>query len=186
MLYVPAGSKSDYEDTDVWQDFNIIELPNFSEEDITITPSDSTAKIEWQHYENAEGYRLIIYSDETHTNIVCILELDAEGKIPAPKEAKSVMKVASEVRSYTVDNLLSGKDYYYTLEILGVGNVVLASQSGTFTTNTITGIVETGRAPSLPKLAGYYNIFGAKLPKEPASGIYIVKYDNGKTEKVIK
>ena len=35
-------------------------------------------------------------------------------------------------------------------------------------------------------IIGYYNIMGQKLTKEPASSIYIIKYDNGKTEKVVK
>ncbi|MDR0872192.1 MAG: DUF1566 domain-containing protein [Prevotellaceae bacterium] len=39
---------------------------------------------------------------------------------------------------------------------------------------------------ALAAVAGYYNIIGQKLPKKPESGIYIILYDNGKTEKVIK
>ena len=37
-----------------------------------------------------------------------------------------------------------------------------------------------------PRVAGYYSIMGQKLQEEPQSGIYIIMYDNGKTEKVIK
>ena len=33
---------------------------------------------------------------------------------------------------------------------------------------------------------GYYNILGKKLLQEPESGIYIILYENGKTEKIIK
>jgi len=35
-------------------------------------------------------------------------------------------------------------------------------------------------------IVGYYSILGQKLPKEPASGIYIILYDNGESEKRIK
>ena len=35
-------------------------------------------------------------------------------------------------------------------------------------------------------ILGYYNILGEKLPKEPASGIYIILYDNGITKKIVK
>lgn len=35
-------------------------------------------------------------------------------------------------------------------------------------------------------IAGYYSITGQKLDKEPQSGIYIVKYNNGTSEKVMK
>jgi len=53
----------------------------------------------------------------------------------------------------------------------------------------ITGVpvVETWQAASLPaNIIGYYSILGAKLDKEPASGIYIILYDNGSTEKRVK
>ena len=36
------------------------------------------------------------------------------------------------------------------------------------------------------KIIGYYSITGQKLPQAPEKGIYIVMYDNGKTEKVAK
>ena len=35
-------------------------------------------------------------------------------------------------------------------------------------------------------IAGYYNMLGIKLEKEPASGIYIILYDSGSTEKRVK
>ena len=35
-------------------------------------------------------------------------------------------------------------------------------------------------------ITGYYSILGEKLPKEPASGFYIILYDNGTSEKRIK
>ena len=53
----------------------------------------------------------------------------------------------------------------------------------------ITGVpvVETQCIASLPaNIIGYYSILGTRLPKEPASGIYIIVYDNGTAEKVVK
>ena len=35
-------------------------------------------------------------------------------------------------------------------------------------------------------IVGYYSIMGQKLLQEPQSGIYIIQYDNGKTEKVVR
>jgi len=35
-------------------------------------------------------------------------------------------------------------------------------------------------------VAGYYNIMGLKLDKAPEKGLYIILYDNGKAEKIIK
>jgi len=47
------------------------------------------------------------------------------------------------------------------------------------------GVVGAGLAPA-PQVAGYYSILGQKLLQEPESGMYIIIYDNGKAEKVLK
>jgi len=47
-----------------------------------------------------------------------------------------------------------------------------------------TSVVETGHTPT--RVTGYYSILGIELPQEPESGLYIILYDNGKTEKVVK
>ena len=52
--------------------------------------------------------------------------------------------------------------------------------------STGSGIIEINNYPSLPKIAGYYNILGARLPQEPVSGIYIIMYDNGTAVKVMR
>ena len=36
------------------------------------------------------------------------------------------------------------------------------------------------------KIVAYYSIMGLKLDREPDSGIYLIQYDNGKTEKAMK
>jgi len=48
------------------------------------------------------------------------------------------------------------------------------------------GIVETWRAASLPRIAGYYSLTGAKLAHEPERGMYIILYDNGTSERRVK
>ncbi len=176
ILYVPIKSKSDYEVANVWKEFNIIELPEIAKDDITITPSDTTALIEWKSYENAEGYKLIIYGNETHTDTILILEFDTKGKL---------LRSENTTLFHTIKNLSTSTDYHYTFEILGVSNVVLANQSGEFsTTGEPTNIIRTVSASN--KIEGYYSIWGTKLLEEPKSGMYIILYSNGQTEKRIK
>jgi hypothetical protein len=55
------------------------------------------------------------------------------------------------------------------------------SYTGTKQLTAISGV-----AVDKAKAAGYYSIMGQKLNHEPEGGIYIIKYDNGKTEKAIK
>ena len=40
--------------------------------------------------------------------------------------------------------------------------------------------------PASKNISGYYNVMGKKLETAPTSGIYIIQYDNGKTEKAVK
>jgi uncharacterized repeat protein (TIGR02543 family) len=51
--------------------------------------------------------------------------------------------------------------------------------------SNITGIKDIKTETEHAKVVGYYNIMGQKLPKEPASGIFIVLYDDGTVKKVI-
>ncbi len=175
ILYVPFGSKTAYKNANVWKEFNIIELPLLTE--ITKTPTINGATIEWQPYENATGYRLIIYADAVHTQKLHIYEFNAAGQLV--KETN--LRAASTSFSYTVTGLNSGTGYFYALETLGVNSVVLESQSGSFTTlGSATGI---HTATAEKTITGYYNIMGAKLKHEPQSGSYIVLYNDGSTEK---
>ena len=75
-------------------------------------------------------------------------------------------------------------DYFYTLEILGFGDIVLASQSGEFTTNEPTSIEVALVEPA--EIVGYYSVLGAKLPKAPEKGVYIILYSNGTSEKILR
>ena len=156
------------------------------EDDILILPSDSGAFIVWSPNEDAEGYILTIYTDKAHTDPVCALEFDATGKLTKV----TMLKSGSETQNFacTVENLSSGTTYYYTLETFGADNAPLASLSGDFTTTggEMTGVVETQCITPLPGITAYYSISGIKLPKEPASGVYIIKYDDGTAIKVFR
>jgi len=151
---------------------------------ISITLSETEAFIVWEPIENAEGYLLKIYKDKEHTQLERTLKFDANGQFV--EELRSGSTDASF--TYTLKDLLSGTTYFYTLETLTTSDVVLFSQSGEFTTKGETvGVVETWHAASLqPHITGYYSILGIKLSKEPTSGIYIIMYDNGKAEKVVR
>jgi len=181
-LYVPYGSGDLYREANGWKEFNVVELPNILDNNISITPSEDNALIAWEPLENAAGYLLKIYEDEEHTKLIRTLEFDANGQF-VKLRAGSV----TPDFSFMLENLSSGTTYYYTLETLAANNVVLLSQSGEFTTTGGTvDVVETQCIAFLPRITGYYSILGVKLPKEPASGMYIIKYDDGTAKKIVK
>jgi len=109
------------------------------------------------------------------------LSLEATGKLFNTIPFRS----ASTNFSHTVENLQSGTEYYYTLEILGVDNVTLVTLSDKFTTTgTFTSIAETESVSN--NVAAYYTITGQRLSQEPQHGIFIIKYDDGTVKKVMR
>ena len=109
------------------------------------------------------------------------MEFDADGRFVRELRAGEV----TPAFTFMLENLSSGTTYYYTLETLGANGMAFTTQSGAFTTTgEAVGLV---CAPSLqPEITGYYSITGIKLPKEPASGAYIITYDNGEAVKVVR
>jgi hypothetical protein len=110
--------------------------------------------------------------------------------------ANNNYNLAIELNSPT--NLVSGLSYE---------NGILTSTSNTITSSPFE--VETGNPNLLPlrgtltlkyksetnipeiekenrKPVAFYNIMGVKLPVEPQNGIYIILYDNGTAEKVMR
>ena len=170
-LYVPKSSKETYQNIAGWQVFDeIVELTSE-----TLTADETTIK--WQSIENAEGYRLIIYSDEERTDIIYTFEFDETGEL--------LIRSASTNFSHTIENLQGGTDYFYTLEILGVDNILLGSLSDKFKTVGVPTSIEVPLAEPI-EIVGYYSILGAKLPKAPEKGVYIIMYRNGTKQKVMK
>lgn len=49
-----------------------------------------------------------------------------------------------------------------------------------------TAINEVAEDTENATVTGYFNVLGKQLKEEPKQGFYIIRYDNGKTKKVIK
>jgi hypothetical protein len=156
-------------------------------DNIAITSTEYSISVLWMPKENAEGYKLKVYTDETHSDLICEIEFDAAGKVVNISILKSGNAGETPNFSCTVGNLSSGTTYYYVFETLGANSKVLDFQAGAVATaGEPTGVVETRHATSLPKVAGYYNILGAQLSKEPEKGVYIIKYDDGTAVKMVR
>jgi hypothetical protein len=52
--------------------------------------------------------------------------------------------------------------------------------------NNTTGVNVVSVDSETATVLGYYDILGRKLKEEPATGLYIIQYDNGKTKKIMK
>ncbi|MDR0872370.1 MAG: hypothetical protein LBN27_02735, partial [Prevotellaceae bacterium] len=89
----------------------------------------------------------------------------------------SAHKTGDEGTTVTLDG--TGNSRTFTMPDFGV------TVTATFGITITTGINEIhNNTPA--RITGYFNILGQKLPQEPQSGVYIIMYDNGKTDKRIK
>ena len=69
--------------------------------------------------------------------------------------------------------------------------VDLSSDYGFIIEGSVTGgsgvnIITTAAALQSASVIGYYTLTGQRLPQAPEKGIYIIMYDNGKSEKVVQ
>ncbi len=179
-FYVPYGSGDMYGSTDVWKEFNIVELPALTE--LTEEFSSEGEIFEWQAYEDAAGYKITIYSDEEHTDTLRVLEFNASGVLTKD----SLLRSTSTSFSYTITGLDSDTEYFYTFETLGMNGGLLEIQSDSFTTLLGNATKVSNVIIDRPEITAYYSITGTELPEEPEKGIYVVQYSDGTSEKMMK
>ncbi|MDR2824395.1 MAG: leucine-rich repeat domain-containing protein [Prevotellaceae bacterium] len=174
-LIVPRGTKAAYQAANMWKQFRIIE-----DAEPSAAPSDNSAIISWYEIPDVTGYALTVYNDPARTQVFGAYSLNAAGQ---PQSAP--LRAASDERlSYTVSGISAETPYWYTITILNATDTIAVFDADFATTETI-GIA-TAVNTETAKIVGYYTILGQKLNREPKRGIYIILYDNGKTEKQIK
>ena len=150
--------------------------PKENENSVSVSSSTPTeVVISWDGEEGASSYTLIIYSDAARTVEYARFDFNADG----------TLRAGTSHFSQKVDNLMAGQHYYYSVTAYDSENYKLSIANGNFAAGT-TDIVGVENFLPLPKVVGYYTLWGQKLSQEPEKGLYIIIYDNGKAEKVAK
>ena len=109
------------------------------EEEITVEPEENTATFTWPAVSGGMSYTLIIWANKERTEKVCALQLAADGTLleidfsRAPRRAPAACW-AAPVLNTTIENLLAGTQYWYTLEAYDEVELLLETTYGTFTT----------------------------------------------------
>ena len=109
------------------------------EEEITVEPEENQATFTWPAVSGGMSYTLIIWANKERTEKVCALQLAADGTLleidfsKAPRRAPSAYW-AAPVLNTTIENLLAGTQYWYTLEAYDEVGLLLETTYGTFTT----------------------------------------------------
>jgi hypothetical protein len=114
-----------------------------TEENLEIEPEENTATFTWPAVSGGASYTLIIWADKAQTEKVCTLHLAADGTLisidfsKAPRRAPAALWSAP-VLSTTIENLLPGTQYWYTLEAYDDVLLLIDTANGTFFTRANT------------------------------------------------
>lgn len=109
------------------------------EEEITVEPGENQATFTWPAVSGGMSYTLIIWANKERTEKVCALQLAADGTLleidfsKTPRRAPAAYW-AAPVLNTTIENLLAGTQYWYTLEAYDEVGLLLETTYGTFTT----------------------------------------------------
>ena len=109
-------------------------------EEVTVTPEDNSANIQWPQVDDAYTYTLIIWADAEHTEKVCTLTFDATGRLTnidfSKKANKSVYAQEAQVAgfSFTVTGLDEDTEYFYELEATDEDGTTISAETGEFRT----------------------------------------------------
>jgi hypothetical protein len=109
------------------------------EEEITVEPEENQATFTWPAVSGGASYTLIIWANKERTDKVCTLQLAADGTLleidfsKAPRRAPAAYW-SVPVLNTTIENLLAGTQYWYTLEAYDEVGLLLETTYGTFTT----------------------------------------------------
>ena len=137
-----------------------------------VTPTENSVTIKWAQVEGAEYYELVIFADAGHTEKIAHAVIDAQ-------QSRS----GAQMLSYTVTGLSSATQFFYTLTAFNNADEVINISTGSFTTLAPVSIPEINlnRTP-----VAFYTITGVRLGQKPQSGIFIILYDDGSAEKVMR
>ncbi|MDR0835374.1 MAG: leucine-rich repeat protein [Tannerella sp.] len=179
VLYVPNASDG-FSPQQCWGATSIVYGGNAP---VVEERTETTAVVTWNLVENAVSYYLYLYTDVSKTTELAVYEFNSDGDYVGRLRAKSA---AAVVPTFNLEGLSSDVEYYVEVEAVNAEEEVLLSQALVIPTlENFTGINDVVNTNDV-KVIGYYNILGQKLPQAPEKGIYIIQYNNGKTEKIIK
>lgn len=139
IVYVPADYLNTYKMHDAWGLYDVRPLGATSVEtdDITVTPSETTAEVVWPAVSGAATYELVI--KDKNGNVICTLIFNANGQLTsiafnAPARNNAPKQTQSTGFSFTVTGLESGTGYDLTMTAKDTNGTTLQENTMSFNT----------------------------------------------------
>ena len=163
-LHVLSASIDMYKAATAWRDFYYIQTIDAeavieSVDDVTISPTPTTAGVVWPAVSGAVTYELVI--KDKQGNVICTLIFNANGQLTsiafsAPARDNATEQTQEAGFSFTVTGLESGTTYDLTITAKDSNDQILQTTSQTFTTAELTGVedIVTNIAPTKLILGG--------------------------------
>ena len=151
-IYVPEDCLQGYQNNPYWGEFSVRTIGarniiDADEEAITVTVDDNSADIVWPQINNATMYILVIRNSSGEE--ICTLSFNEYGYLTniafgAPSRNRTPQNIQSVAGfSFTINNLLPGTTYSYTMVATDNIATSLYEKNGYFTTTGIsTNILE--------------------------------------------
>jgi uncharacterized repeat protein (TIGR02543 family) len=134
----------------------------------------SNGTVDMGAYEFQHNYTVTFSGEEINIDLQTISNGNLATRPANPERA------GYDFAGWFTDNGTFLNEWNFATDIVTQDTTLYAKWSST------TGIKNIKAENEHAKIVAYYNIMGQKLPQAPASGIYIILYDNGKSEKIIK
>ena len=132
-LIVPRGTKSLYENANVWKFFSLI----IEDGEPKATAGNNNAVISWYEIPDATSYTLTVYTDEERTQEFGTYTLNAAGQLQTASASNGAMRSAAEARlNYTVQGLSAKTSYWYKVEALKESNIIATFEEDFETTDS--------------------------------------------------
>ncbi len=133
-IYINCNNLSAYQSAQYWSGFTNYRCA------VQVVPESNSAVVTYPKIDNAATYKLSVYSDESHTNRVTEINLDANGKLKSASEQNALE--AETTFSCSVSGLSANTRYYYSLTPYNASGNILTVFTGDFVTqndNTLPG-----------------------------------------------
>ena len=130
-----ANSISEYHYTALWEGLKEDRMP------VSIEPEETSAMFTWGAVEGAETYVLHVYRDAAQAEEICYVVFDKTGRVISINFVRHAPKRYAEVEqfTYTLDGLMPGTQYWYTVVGRNAEEKAFESTHGSFRTKGAEG-----------------------------------------------